>query len=530
MLEGEFRPGGSGREWCDADVLANARRRSLAKLRKQVEVRPPAEPAALGRLLIEWQGVATTTAPRTQIGGPDRLLDVIEQLQGAAVPASVLETDVLPARLPRYRPRDLDLLCAAGEVVLVGAGPLGERDGRIALYLTDDLPLLKLPVSDPPDGDYHQRLRSHLARYGAGFFAELQQAAGGPAGMVLDALWDLAWAGEVTNDSPSALRAYLSGAAAVRALGRRRSGPFRSRRQAPPSAVGRWSLVGTSAAELALTPRPPPLRGANIGCADVPTVGEGEAPAPAPLSRAQGEGLGVRAFSSTERARAIAEQLVARHGILTRQAVLAEAVPGGFAALYPVLASLEEAGKLRRGYFLAGLGGAQFAQAGAVDRLRSFRESVVQDDPDHLPAVVLAATDPANPYGAALPWPLPAVASAPKPMRSAGARVVLVDGMLAAFVRGDRDVSTFLPADEPARSAVGRAAAAAVARWAVATGRVHLGWATVDGVPAGRSPFGEYLTAAGFASLGAGFRLVTSGSDAADEDLNDPAPPLRRGG
>jgi ATP-dependent Lhr-like helicase len=204
--------------------------------------------------------------------------------------------------------------------------------------------------------------------------------------------------------------------------------------------------------------------------------------------------------------------MVARYGILTRQAVLAEGVPGGFAALYPVLASLEEAGKLRRGYFLAGLGGAQFAQGGAVDRLRTVRESVVLDDPDHLPAVVLAATDPANPYGAALPWPVPAVASAPKPMRSAGARVIVVDGMLAAFVRGDRDVATFLPDEEPARSAVGRAAAAAVSRWAVATGRVHLGWATVDGVPAARSPFGEYLTSVGFSPLGAGFRLVGSGA------------------
>lgn len=229
--------------------------------------------------------------------------------------------------------------------------------------------------------------------------------------------------------------------------------------------------------------------------------------------------VGVIEVSSTERARAVAEQLVSRHGILTRQAVLAEGVPGGFAALYPVLASLEEAGRLRRGYFLAGLGGAQFAQAGAVDRLRSLREGAVQDDPDHLPAVVLAATDPANPYGAALPWPLPAVASAPKPMRSSGARVVLVDGMLAAFVRGDRDVATFLPSEEPARSAVGRAAVAAVVRWAVATGRVHLGWATVDGVPSGRSPFSAYLTAAGFQALGAGFRLVPS--DAEHHDPHD---------
>ncbi|HZO24561.1 MAG TPA: DEAD/DEAH box helicase [Chloroflexota bacterium] len=511
VLEGEFRPGGSGREWCDADVLANARRRSLAKLRKQVE---PAEPAALGRLLVEWQDIATTTSTRAQIGGPDRLLDVIEQLQGAAMPASVLETDILPARLPRYRPRDLDLLCAAGEVVLVGAGPLGERDGRIALYLTDDLPLLKVSQPDPPDGDYHQRLRVHLERYGASFFAELQQAAGGPAGMVLDALWDLVWAGEVTNDSPAALRAYLSGAAAVRALGRRRSGPFRSRRQAPPSAVGRWSLVGTGAMNRAPT-------------GEVPVGAQFIAPASVAPASVAPAGGGV---TSTERARAVAEQLVARHGILTRQAVLAEGVPGGFAALYPVLASLEEAGRLRRGYFLAGLGGAQFAQAGAVDRLRALRESAVLDDPDHLPAVVLAATDPANPYGAALPWPLPAVASAPKPMRSAGARVILVDGMLAAFVRGDRDVATFLPAEEPARSAVGRAAATAAARWAVATGRVHLGWATVDGVPAARSAFGDYLSAAGFSGLGAGFRLVSSAPDAPDDDLGEAVPPLRRGG
>ncbi|MGE3272897.1 MAG: helicase-related protein, partial [Chloroflexota bacterium] len=421
VLEGEFWPGGSGREWCDADVLANARRRSLAKLRKQVE---PAEPAALGRLLVEWQGVATTVNPRAQLGGPDRLLDVIEQLQGAAVPASVLETDILPARLPRYRPRDLDLLCAAGEVVLVGAGKLGERDGKIALYLTDDAPLLHLPQPDPPDGEYHRRLLAHLMRAGASFFAELQTAVAGPAGMVLDALWDLVWAGLVTNDSPSALRSYLAGAAAVRALGRRRSGPFRSRRQAPPSAVGRWSLVlqggaadgvstGTDAdvltraGESAGEPAARPYDGLGEDAAGV---------SPLPLE----EGLGLRNVTSTQRARALAELLVSRHAILTRQAVLSEGVPGGFAALYPVLTSLEEAGRLRRGYFLAGLGGAQFAQAGAVDRLRALRESVVKEDPDHLAAVVLAAVDPANPYGAALPWPTPAVASAPKPMRSAG--------------------------------------------------------------------------------------------------------------
>jgi ATP-dependent helicase Lhr and Lhr-like helicase len=512
VLEGEFRPGGSGREWCDADVLANARRRSLAKLRKQVE---PAEPAALGRLLLAWQNVATTLTPRRNVGGPDRLLDVIEQLQGAAIPASVLETDVLPARLPRYRPRDLDLLCASGEVVLVGVGSLGERDGRIALYLADDVPLLHLPQPDPPDGDYHRRLRAYLARAGASFFAELQVAAGGPAGMVLAALWDLVWAGIITNDSPAALRAYLSGAATVRALGRRRSGPFRSRRQAPPSAVGRWSLVASSAANV----QAPSLREQEVLAASAGSDSAHDAWLPAPDASP---------VSSTERARALAEQLVNRHAILTRPAVIAESVPGGFSALYPVLASLEEAGRLRRGYFLAGLGGAQFAQAGAVDRLRSLRESAVQDDPDRLAAVVLAATDPANPYGAALPWPTPAVASAPKPMRSAGARVILVDGMLAAFVRGDRDVTTFLPPDEPARSAVGRAAAAAVARWAVATGRVQLGWAMVDGVPSSRSGFAAYLTAAGFVALTAGFRLTGQPSDP-DDEMEDSSETVRPG-
>jgi ATP-dependent Lhr-like helicase len=217
--------------------------------------------------------------------------------------------------------------------------------------------------------------------------------------------------------------------------------------------------------------------------------------------------------------------MVARHGILTRQAALAEGVPGGFAALYPVLASLEEAGRLRRGYFLAGLGGAQFAQPGAVDRLRALREGLVQDDPDRLAAVVLAATDPANPYGAALPWPTPAVASAPKPMRSAGARVILVDGALVAFVRGDRDLATFLPDEEPARSAVGRAAARAVARWAVGTGRVHLGWASVDGAPAARSAFGSYLVAVGFTPSAAGFRLLATGDG---RDMDDEEEPGRR--
>jgi len=206
VVEGEFRPGGSGREWCDPQVLSLLRQRSLARLRKQVE---PADPSALARLLVEWQGVRTSASDSLR-GGPDALLDVVEQLQGFAIPASELERDILPARLPGYRPGDLDQLCAAGEVVWVGAGALGERDGRVALYLTDSLPLLHAPRDGAPAGELHDALRAHLARHGASFFAELLAAAGGGlARPVLDALWDLVWAGEITNDTPGALRAFV---------------------------------------------------------------------------------------------------------------------------------------------------------------------------------------------------------------------------------------------------------------------------------------------------------------------------------
>ena len=510
VIEGELRPGGSGREWCDTAVLGTLRRRSLARLRKQVE---PADPAALGRLLVAWHGIATTATPPVTTraasnaadGGPDRLLDAIEQLQGAALAASTLETDVLPARIPRYRPRDLDLLCAAGEVVWLGAGPLGERDGRVRLYLTDALSYLHTPSAERPTGDLHDRLRAHLARYGASFFADLHLAAGGPVGMALDALWDLVWAGEVTNDSPAALRAYLGGGSVVRELGRRgRSGPFRSRRQAPPSAVGRWSLVDLpSAQEVPVDVANGSPEGARAG----DRVGAARG--------AAGRGDGGRTSSErgrgptpTERARALAEQLIARHGILTRGAVLAEGVPGGFSQIYPVLASLEEAGRLRRGYFLAGLGGAQFAQAGALERLRDLRDGTPQEDDGPPPAVVLNATDPANPYGAALPWPVPAGPDALKPMRAAGAYVALVDGALALYVgRGEKEVTTFLPADEPARATAGRAAALAIARWAAATGRVNLAWAKIDGRRATGAPLAPFMAEAGVVPAGGGFRI-----------------------
>jgi ATP-dependent Lhr-like helicase len=451
VVEGEFRPAGHGREWCDAEVLRTLRRRSLARLRKEVE---PAPPLALSRLLLDWHRVVTPpgTPPR---GGPDPLLDVIEQLQGAAVPASALEADLLPARLAGYRPQDLDTLCAAGEVVWAGLAPLGDRDGKVALYLADQVGLLHAPSSPPPQGAAHEAIRAHLAKSGASFFAELAAAAGGLPQEALDALWDLVWSGEVTGDAPGALRAFVRPPSS---RARRAGGLFRSRRHAPASAVGRWSLL---------------TRG---GAAATPT----------------------------RRLKALAEQMLTRHGVLTREAVIAEGVAGGFSTVYPVLKAFEEAGRVRRGYFVSGLGGSQFAQPGALDRLRALRDTAA--DPAEAdatpPSVVLAATDPASAFGAALPWP-----EGVRAMRAAGAHVVLVDGALAAYLpRGEGDIAARLPEEEPARSRAARAVAEALAAWARRTGRVALGWR-----PAGAEGdrlLADGLRAAGFAPYGPGWRYM----------------------
>ena len=467
---GEFRPGGSGREWVSPDVLASLRQRSLAKLRRQVA---PAEPEALARTLLDWQGVVTrpelASAPSRR--GPDALLDVLEQLQRTSLIASALERDVLPARLPGYRPGDLDALCAAGDVVWVGLAPLGDRDGRLALYLADDFPLLHEASTDRPKGDLHDRLRDHLETHGASFFAELHVAAGGGLEKeVLDALWDLVWAGEVTNDTPAALRAFLQQRASRRDRSSRRLQAFRSRRHAPPSAAGRWSLV-------------PGSRGAKP---------------PTP----------------TERLLALAEQLLARHGVLTRDAIAAEGVVGGFATLYPVLRTLEESGRIRRGYFVRGLGGSQFAHAGALERLRALREPGSGDDDETAAAVVLASTDPANPYGGALPWP---AGEGARPMRVAGTHVVLVDGALAAYLgRGEKELRTWVPADEPQRSRVLHGVAEALGAWAARTHQATLGWATADTRPLAHSPLAPFLLEAGFVRSGPGFRYAGPTPEAAE--------------
>jgi ATP-dependent Lhr-like helicase len=342
-------------------------------------------------------------------------------------------------------------------VVWVGVSPLGDRDGRIALYLSDHLPLLHTPAADRPQGELHDAIRAHLERRGASFFADIHAATGsGMVQPVLDALWDLVFAGEVTNDTPAALRSFLR--PRDKTAGARRRSAFRSRRLAPPSGAGRWTLVAAA--------------------------------------------RGSRSPSPTEKVKAAAEQILARYGVLTRQAVLAEAVPGGFATLYPVLKAMEEAGRVRRGYFVAGLGGSQFALPGALERLRTLRESPADGESS---AAVLAATDPANVYGASLPWP---AGLAGRAMRAAGAHVVLVDGALAAWMsRGEREIVTLVPDAEPSRSRTALAVARALAEWTARTGRHGIAWAVVDGWPVAQSPLAPFLKEAGFIPWGTGFRL-----------------------
>ena len=453
MLRGEFRPGGAEREWCDPEVLRLLRRRSLARLRREVE---PVDPAALARFLPDWQGVAPAGPSRPPLRGTaglERLAEVIDQLAGLPIPASVLERDVLPARIPGYQPRLLDELGALGEVAWVGRGSLGRDDGRIALVRPGREVLRPAGASDdaePPSEPRHVAIREHLQARGASFYRDLFAAAHGTSDReVLDALWDLVWAGEVTNDTFAPLRALRW----KRTGSPRRSSarPGRLTALGPPEAAGRWSLV-------------------------------------APL-----------VATSTERLHAQSLALLERHGVLTREAVASEGIDGGFAAVYPILRAMEDAGRIRRGYFVDGLGAAQFALSGALDRLRATREPA--DPPSGGAVHLLAAADPANPYGAALPWPRRGETDRRPLQRAAGAYAVLVDGIAALYLeRGGATLQTLPAADDPE---VGVAAARALAAL-VADGRTReLVIRKVDGVDVAGSPFRERLLAAGFV---AGYR------------------------
>ena len=477
LLLGEFRPGGAEREWCDPEVLRVLRRRSLARLRREVE---PVEAAAFARFLPAWQGVAPVPAPGTETPAPHRgqaalarLAEVIDQLAGVPIPASVLERDVLPARIPGYQPRLLDELGALGEVAWIGCGPLGRDDGRVALFRPGRGDILRAALAesralvvDAARGPRHVAIRDLLARRGASFYREVFAAAGGGTDReVLDALWDLVWAGEVTNDTFAPIRALRW----KRPGGDGRSRPGRLAALGPPEAAGRWSRVEPA-----------------VGPGGEVTTGAGSAAG------------GIAATSATHRFHALALSLLDRHGVLTREAVIAEGVEGGFAAVYPVLRALEEAGRIRRGYFVDGLGAAQFALAGAIDRLRAARDPVAG-----APRVdLLAATDPAQPYGAALVWPRRDGSDRGFFQRAAGAYVALVDGVPVLYLeRGGHGLVTFPAADDTERLGPALAALGTL----VADGRFReLVLSRVDGEPLGPgSRWRERLAAAGFA---AGYR------------------------
>jgi ATP-dependent Lhr-like helicase len=500
VLEGGFLPGGLHREWCDAEMLRLIRRKSLARLRREVE---PVEQHTLARFLTHWQGLLMPR--RTGHANLDGLLDAIESLQGAPLPASLLETSILPARIAEYAPAGLDTLIAAGEVAWAGVEPMGERDGRIALFLADKLPLLaqQRPLIEPLT-EREEKLIAVLESTGASFFDPLHQALGGGyPGETIEALWSLVWRGFITNDSLHALRAYIAKPDSARTPRRTQTGVvFRSRRTTPPTAQGRWSLL--------------PLRfqGGRLAAGVAPDTSPAVSPASAPADEGRGPGgprdsrSGDRRYaaSQTEASHALALQLLNRYGVLLREQVAAENVPGGFSAVYDVLKALEESGRIRRGYFVAGLGATQFALPAAVDLLRQLRTDPPEEKPEF---VQLAATDPANPYGSVLRWPDLPVAeedaeTAPRVLtRAAYAEVILRNGQLVAWLRrGNPNLLVFLPSEEPERSQT----AAGLAHFLCTRGQERLRGAshqgvlitTINGQPVAAHPMARFLMDAGF--------------------------------
>ncbi|MFJ1900176.1 MULTISPECIES: DEAD/DEAH box helicase [unclassified Streptomyces] len=469
IVQGEFHPAGIGQEWCDATVLRRLRRRSLAALRHELE---PVPPAALAGFLPQWQHLGSNS-----LRGVDGLARAIEQLQGAPVPASALEKLVLPGRVTGYSPALLDELTTTGEVVWAGAGALPGKDGWLSLYLADSAPLLLAPPRPLELSALHESVLTALTGgYGLFFrqIADQVRATTHPDctdPQLADALWDLTWSGRLTNDTLAPLRSLLgSGRTAGSTAHRARRNVPRGRygsltaasrpasRSGPPTVSGRWSLL--PAAE----PEP------------------------------------------THRAHALARTLLDRHGVVTRGAVQAEGVEGGFSAAYRVLAAFEDNGQARRGYVVEGLGAAQFAMDGAVDRLRAASTARDRREPGLAPtALVLAAADPANAYGAALPWPEPPDGAGHKPGRKAGSLVVLVDGELTLYMeRGGKTLLAW-PTDpeDPALRAAAAALAAAARAGALGTVTVE----RTNGVSALTSPLGRTLEAAGFLATPRGLRL-----------------------
>ncbi|TFD24498.1 ATP-dependent helicase [Cryobacterium lyxosi] len=463
IVAGEFRPNGTGLEWCDSEVLRRLRRRSLAALRHEVE---PVDQQAIGRFLPVWQHVGG------KLRGIDGVASVVEQLEGARIPASAWETLILPARVSDYQPGMLDELTNAGELLWAGAGTLAGNDGWVSLHLAETAQLtLPLPI-DVETTSLQQEILTTLGSGGAYFFRQLSDAVGSQDDAALvQSLWDLVWAGLINNDTFAPVRSLLAGGhtahrqsrAAPRARlhrGRSMPRPNLPSRSGPPTASGRWSI------------------------------------------------LPVADDSPTRRAHALGETLLERYGVVTRGAVMAESVIGGFSLVYRTLTGFEEMARCRRGYFIEGLGAAQFATGGTIDRLRTFAVGVSQTSVDvrntaPLEAVALAATDPANAYGAALPWPTLPGNTTHRPGRKAGALVVLVDGALVLYVeRGGKTVVAF-ETDQQVLAAATVSLAALVTN-----GRVQrIAVETVNGVFVIGTDVGGALRAAGFTETPKGLRL-----------------------
>ncbi|XAS73016.1 ATP-dependent helicase [Micrococcaceae bacterium Sec5.1] len=416
-------------EWCDAEVLRKLRRRSLAALRAEVE---PVDTAAYGRFLPAWQNVTAPGKSRSQaLRGLDGIITAVDQLSGVPIPASAWEPLVLSSRVADYKPAMLDELMAAGELLWAGAGALPGNDGWISLHVADSAELTLNPAPDFEPGDAQQRLLDYLGAGGGYFFRQLTEVAGGMDSVLSDdavvsALWDLVWAGRVTGDTFAPVRAMIAGGRTA----------HRQVAKAPRARAPRMSRLGRSHGTGLLGS--PGLTGGRYGSVS------GTAPAP-PSAVGRWSALPSPELDPTIHARGTAELLLDRYGVVTRGSVMAENIIGGFGLMYKVLARLEEAGRCRRGYFIEHLGAAQFAVPATVDRLRSFTEDarITKSEPS---ALALAATDPANPYGAALPWPALSVdaGSGHRPGRKAGALVVMVDGALVLYVeRGGKTLLTF---------------------------------------------------------------------------------------
>jgi ATP-dependent Lhr-like helicase len=586
VAEGEFLAEARGTQWCDSGVLRMLRRRCLARLRKEAE---PVPPAVLGRFLPAWHGIGSGRARRADAGA---VLEAVERLAGAPVPASALETLVLPGRVPGYSPALLDELTVAGEVVWAGAGSVGSGDGWLVLAPAESAPLLLPEPGELTMTPLHGAVLTALAGGGGMFFRMLSDRVaavldGHPAedGDLVAAIWDLAWAGLVTNDTLAPLRVVTSGGAAVRrpAAPRRttgsslaadlggmsvdrgyRPGGTRDVSGGGPGGAGLGGSRAGGSVPGVFNPRPAPRGGSGFagGYAGSGRYGRGTRRAAMPtrtgpptvsgrwslLPERYGlpdtDGMaalgglpgtvpgGADPGAATMRAHAVALTLLERHGVVTKGAVAAERIPGGFAAVYPVLRAMEETGQCRRGYFVEGLGGAQFALPGAVDRMRAlagdtvaataagtpsgdagagfFADPARPGQPGHQEdsrrAVVLAAADPAQPYGAALPWPArpEETASSHRPGRKAGALVLLFGGELVLYVeRGGKTLLSWT--DVPAAlEPCAQALAGAVRDGAL--GRITVEKAD-GGIVAHDSPLTRALESAGFRHTPRGLRL-----------------------